>query len=263
MSQPTVEIGRSVELRWVTAGSVSAAIDNGIGAVPLAGTLRVSPKAATTYVLTATDAMNATATAMVTVTVLARADRSLLPPNATELERGLEGASRQPVDLPIRKLWSSADCPVDLLPYLAWALGVEEWDSDWPEPVKRTAVANAFAIHREKGTLAGLKRLLMDAGAEYEYTERPAGVAMTALVEYFQFERGLPAGHHLGRRARQARLARSGHRAGGRSGGAAADPRRPGRGDLRRDLGLGAVCLRGEFRVSSFEFQVEKLKTKN
>ncbi len=185
VSELIIEIGRSVELRWVTAQAVSAEIDNGVGAVPLAGSLRVSPKVATTYVLTATDAMAATATAMVTVTVTEREARSLLPPNATELERGMEQAARQPVDLPIRKLWSSADCPLELLPYLAWAMGVEDWDSDWPEPVKRAAVADASRIHREKGTLAGLKRVLMNAGAIYEYTERPTGQPMTALLSIF------------------------------------------------------------------------------
>ena len=186
VSESLIEIGRSVELRWVTSESVSAAIDNGIGGVPLAGSLRVSPRVPTTYVLTVSGAPDSTpATASATVTVLARAERSLLPPNATPLERAMEAAMRQPIDIPIRKLWSAADCPVELLPYLAWALGVEEWDSDWPDPVKRSAVADAFRIHREKGTLAGLKRVLMNAGAEYEYTERPAGAAMTALLEIF------------------------------------------------------------------------------
>ena len=186
VSQSSVEAGRSVELRWVTSDAVRAEIDNGIGGVPLAGSLRVSPRVPTTYVLTVSGAPGSTpATASVTVTVLARAERSLLPPNATPLERAMEAAMRQPIDIPIRKLWSAADCPVELLPYLAWALGVEEWDSDWPDPVKRSAVADAFRIHREKGTLAGLKRVMMNAGAVYEYTERPAGVAMTARLSIF------------------------------------------------------------------------------
>ena len=193
VSEATIERGRSVELRWAVTDAVSAAIDNGIGRVPFVGSARVRPDKATTYTLTAFSFAGAPgaapATAMVTVTVTAREPRSLLPPNATALERAMERAvgffSVRPIDLPIRKLWSAADCPVGLLPYLAWALGVEEWGSDWPEPVKRAAVADAFAIHREKGTLAGLKRLLENAGAEYEYTERPKGVPMTALLRIF------------------------------------------------------------------------------
>ena len=146
----------------------------------------MSPERATTYTLTATGKPGSTpAAASVTVTVTPRAARSLLPPNATEFERAMEAALRQPIDIPIRKLWSSADCPLELLPYLAWALGVEDWDSDWPGAVKRAAVRDAFRIHREKGTLAGLKRVLMNAGAEYEYVERPSGVPMTARLSIF------------------------------------------------------------------------------
>ena len=183
-SQASVEGGRSVELRWAAANALSVEIDQGIGAVPAAGTMRVAPEASTTWTLTAS-AYGLQAVASVTVAVTPRAPFgavSLLPPNATPFERALEAALAQDVDIPIRKLWSSADCPAALLPYLAWALGVEEWDPDWPEPVKRAAVANAIRIHREKGTLAGLKRVLDTAGAEYEYVERPAGVPMTARL---------------------------------------------------------------------------------
>ena len=183
-SQSSVERGRSVELRWAVANALSVEIDQGVGRVPAAGSLRVAPEASTTWTLTAS-AYGLQALASVTVAVTPRAPFgavSLLPPNATAFERALEAAMAQEVDIPIRKLWSSADCPAALLPYLAWALGVEEWDSDWPEPVRRAAVANAIAVHREKGTLAGLKRVLDTAGAEYEYLERPAGVPMTAKL---------------------------------------------------------------------------------
>lgn len=183
-SQASVPKGRSVELRWAASHALSVEIDQGVGQVPAAGNLRVAPEASTTWTLTAS-AYGLQALASVTVAVTPRAPFgavSLLPPNATAFERAMETALARDLDMPINKLWSAADCPVDLLPYLAWALGVEEWDPDWPVAVKRAAVANAFAIHREKGTLAGLKRVLSTAGAEYEYVERPAGVAMTAKL---------------------------------------------------------------------------------
>ena len=186
VSETSVERGRSIELRWTAAHAESVEIDQGVGAVPPSGRLRVAPEDSTTWTLTAIGAAGTTpATASVTVAVTPRAPFgavSLLPPNATEFERALEAALAQDVDIPIRKLWSSADCPAALLPYLAWALGVEEWDPDWPVAVRRAAVANAIAVHGEKGTLAGLKRVLSTAGAEYEYTERPAGVPMTAKL---------------------------------------------------------------------------------
>ncbi len=183
-SQASVERGRSVELRWAVANALSVEIDQGVGQVPPSGNLRVTPEASTTWTLTAS-AYGLQALASVTVAVTPRVPFgavSLLPPNATPFERALEAALEQDVDIPIRKLWSSADCPAALLPYLAWALGVEEWDPDWPVAVRRAAVANAIAVHREKGTLAGLKRVLDTAGAEYEYVERPAGVPMTAKL---------------------------------------------------------------------------------
>ena len=186
-SETIIERGRSVELRWAASDVVSASIEPGVGPVdPAGGSIRVRPTEATTYILTIRGALGTIpATSSVTVTVRERAQRSLLPLNRTALERGMEIATDRPVDVPIRHLWSAADCPVALLPYLAWALGGEDWDSDWPEAVKREAVSTAFAIHREKGTLAGLKRLLENAGADYEYEERPQGVPMTAILRIF------------------------------------------------------------------------------
>ena len=188
-SATAIERGRSIELRWTASDAerveIAAVPGPGLGAVELAGSRRLTPQASTTWTLTAHGEAGTTpATASVTVAVTEREQPSLLPPNATDLERGMELASARAPEIPIRKLWSSADCPLALLPYLAWALGVEEWDPDWPEAVKRAAVAGAVAVHREKGTLAGLKRLLDNAGAEYEYTERTSG-PMTALLKIF------------------------------------------------------------------------------
>ena len=112
---------------------------------------------------------------------------SLLPPNATSLERALAGAMAllSTIPNPVRDLWNPWRCPLALLPWLAWCLGVEEWKPDWPEAVKRAACAEAFAIHRIKGTPAAVKRALRLVGAEFDYAERPGGVAMTALVRVY------------------------------------------------------------------------------
>ena len=79
---------------------------------------------------------------------------NLLPVNATELERHLEQVLDAATDLPvgIRQLWDPDSCPLSLLPWLAWAFSVDEWDDRWPEHIKRQVVRNSFAVHRYKGT---------------------------------------------------------------------------------------------------------------
>lgn len=88
--------------------------------------------------------------------------KSLLPPNATPLEQATETSMALAFDLPVEidKLWSADTCPAPLLPYLAWALSVDTWDTDWPETVKRQTVASAVYVHRYKGTPAGIKAAL-------------------------------------------------------------------------------------------------------
>ena len=101
----------------------------------------------------------------------------LLPPNATPLERGVDAASARldEIDVPVRHLWNPWKCPVAALPWLAWALGVETWNPEWPPRIRRQACAEAFEVHREKGTAAAIRRILDLVGAVYEYVEGPGG----------------------------------------------------------------------------------------
>jgi hypothetical protein len=86
----------------------------------------------------------------------------ILAPNATEYEHTLASQVDRllELDIPIRKLWNPWECPIAMLPYLAWALSVDLWDSDWPDLKKRSVVANAIKHHRLKGTLAGIETYL-------------------------------------------------------------------------------------------------------
>jgi phage tail P2-like protein len=94
----------------------------------------------------------------------------LLPYNATELQRVFAQASLDllseagPFIEVVNGLWNPATCRLDLLPYLAWAMGVDEWDSQWDEATQRLMVAEAYAIHAIKGTPAAIKRVLSLAG---------------------------------------------------------------------------------------------------
>ncbi|EPF0642573.1 phage tail protein I [Vibrio parahaemolyticus] len=87
---------------------------------------------------------------------------SLLPPNASGLERDIEQVIVQSTDLPIRikDLWDPYSCHLSLLPWLAWALSVDEWDDRWPEHIKRQVVQDSFDVHRFKGTPYAVQKAL-------------------------------------------------------------------------------------------------------
>lgn len=87
---------------------------------------------------------------------------SLLPPGSTDLQRSLDQVAFRLLDLPVdlRKLWSPAECPVTHLPWLAWGFSIDLWDAEWPEAVKRAAVADAIEFQRRKGTRASLRTVL-------------------------------------------------------------------------------------------------------
>lgn len=91
---------------------------------------------------------------------------SLLPPNASAQEIALEGATARlgEVPLPLRDVWNPDSCPASLLPWLAWAFGVDEWDGGWPEGVKRETIRDAVSIQRKKGSVWSIKRAIAAAG---------------------------------------------------------------------------------------------------
>lgn len=102
----------------------------------------------------------------------------LLPPAATPLEQAFADASVRVGEVPIdlAALWDPAACPVDLLPWLAWALSIDRWDSNWSEEDRRAAVARAIADQRIKGTRAAVEQVL----ASFD--------TLAELVEWFEAE---------------------------------------------------------------------------
>jgi len=87
---------------------------------------------------------------------------TLLPPNATPLERALEAATARIGDVtaPIDTLLDPATIDADWLPWLGWGLSLDSWDADWSEAVKRQAVASSIALHRIKGTRVSVETVL-------------------------------------------------------------------------------------------------------
>lgn len=90
---------------------------------------------------------------------------SLLPRNATPFERSAEAAFARiaAVPVPADQMWNPDTCPAAFLPWLAWALSVDEWQPDWTEETKRSVIRASVEIHRLKGTKAGMRRALQFA----------------------------------------------------------------------------------------------------
>lgn len=98
---------------------------------------------------------------------------SLLPFNASELEKSVEAATCRAFEIPvpINTLWNPISCPENLLPWLAWALSVDTWDSEWPETIKRRVIAGSLQVHRSKGTLSSIRRVLRGLNIQADISE--------------------------------------------------------------------------------------------
>jgi phage tail P2-like protein len=98
---------------------------------------------------------------------------TLLPPNSTALERALETVTARTTDVPVplRDLWNPEACPEHLLPWLAWALGVDVWKTYWPLSVKRSLLKTAIEIKRKKGTARSVRDTVSAFGASIALRE--------------------------------------------------------------------------------------------
>lgn len=102
---------------------------------------------------------------------------TLLPPESTspfELAQSLTSAARRPLPAYlIKALWNPQTCPLELLPYLAWTLGLEVWDDGWSELKKRTVVADVWRLKRNKTRLKGIRGYLQLFGCDVIKAVRP------------------------------------------------------------------------------------------
>lgn len=114
---------------------------------------------------------------------------NLLPPNATAQEHALDDATARVGAVPvlIKELWNPDECPHDLLPWLAWAFGVDEWDAKWSDETKRNVIRTAVAIQRRKGSVWSIKEVI-----------RAAGYGDSILIEGNSNHFYDGAGHHNG-----------------------------------------------------------------
>lgn len=110
----------------------------------------------------------------------------LLPPNATAQERAITLAIARDVPVPVRDVCNADKCQADLLPWLAWAFSVDEWDASWSDAQKRAVIKNSAEIHRHKGTIGAVKEALSAIGVQAEvqewFNQMPEGEPYTFKV---------------------------------------------------------------------------------
>ena len=111
---------------------------------------------------------------------------SLLPPNATTFEHDVEAtlARLSNVDVtPLSELWNPDTCSAELLPWLAWAEGVEEWSTLWSVSVQRAVIKAQRLIRRKRGTkaavVAAVQALSGSATIKEWYQRTPPGTPHT------------------------------------------------------------------------------------
>lgn len=124
-------------------------------------------------------------------------EASLLPSNRTPLEQALALVSMEKPALPdvLRRMNSPETCPVEFLPWLAIQRSVDRWNPEWSEPIKRKVIRDSFEVHKRKGTLAALRRVVEPFADIIDITEwhqlEPMGEPGTFSMSLALFESGL------------------------------------------------------------------------
>lgn len=124
-------------------------------------------------------------------------NRPLLPQGSTLLEKRAAACLQQAVENPliIADLINPDRCPEPFLPYLAWAFSVDKWDENWTENVKRMVIKQSFLLHKHKGTISAVKRVIEPIGYLVELKEwfnlQPQGQAGTFSISVEVSETGL------------------------------------------------------------------------
>ncbi|WP_030128508.1 phage tail protein I [Pseudomonas sp. QTF5] len=124
-------------------------------------------------------------------------DASLLPSNRTPLEQALAQVSLGNPDLAnvLRDMISPDTCPAELLPWLAIQRSVDRWDPDWSETIKRKVVKESFEVHKRKGTVGALRRVVEPFADIIDITEwhelEPMGEPGTFSLSLALFDSGL------------------------------------------------------------------------
>lgn len=113
---------------------------------------------------------------------------SLLPRNATQGELAQEQVHAHIGDVPldIRIIKNPDQCPVDVLPWLAWEFGVQFWDDRWSEAEKREVIKTAPQVNKTRGTPGAVRRALEATGHDIDviewFSDTPPALAYTFRI---------------------------------------------------------------------------------
>src|SRR5690606_3451697 len=89
------------------------------------------------------------------------------PQSSSPLERKLAetNADIEQVDATvIVQVTRAESAPAAFLPYLAWEVSVDRWSEDWPIETKISVIQQSFYVHKRKGTIASLRRVVEPFG---------------------------------------------------------------------------------------------------
>lgn len=109
----------------------------------------------------------------------------LLPPNVSRLERAIAGAAGEieAVPVTVRNVWNPDTCPGHVLPWLAWAFSVDDWNESWTDTQKRDSIRMAIVVQRHKGTIGAVKDALgalgIDARVQEWFAQKSVGEPYT------------------------------------------------------------------------------------
>ncbi|MEH6521226.1 phage tail protein I [Sulfitobacter sp.] len=121
-----------------------------------------------------------------------------LPPTATSLAQALDILEERLFDLPVKMITKDPwTVNVALLDHLAWEHSVDVWDLDWPDDVKRRAIAASSEVHRFKGTPFAIKAALAAFDVDTELLEWWGAEGVTSGMEAGSFRVTAYAGRAL------------------------------------------------------------------
>lgn len=121
---------------------------------------------------------------------------SLLPDNRTALETALEKTIRDLIaekKSPFPNLWRPDDIDIEHLPWLAEAMGAEEWDSLAPEEELRSTLLTLWPQKRQAGLRVSIRKAIEPLGffAELHPWYQTAGSPYTLTAVCWSHDRPL------------------------------------------------------------------------